>query len=51
MKVFRYLAMVVALTIPAAALAAHVTADACDASCCPQCPHCPHCPLCAHAAR
>jgi hypothetical protein len=48
MKAFRYLAMIVALAIPGAALADHFasssTPDCCahGAACCPHCPLCPH---------
>ena len=47
MKAFRYLALIVALAIPAAALAARATSA--PAACCDggACCH-PGCPLCAH---
>jgi|GEM_PF-7081821 len=48
MKAFRYLALIVALAIPGAALASHLSADCCEpgAACCDA-----GCPLCAHHTR
>jgi hypothetical protein len=51
MKVFRLVAIIVALAIPTAAIANHVMSSDCSENCDPSsCPH-PGCPMCHHHAK
>lgn len=42
MKLFRTIGIILALAIPAVALATPKVASCCDGSCCPGCPFCHH---------